>query len=1055
MSLVLCLGVELILEGVLYAGLRHAFHDHAANVFVTAAGTLLHSKALRLPASQRGSPEASLLGNDVMRTFENFRLCSLFPVCVVSLVAGTIVLVATVGVAGLVGLSFMVILLFVSARMAVSARKAAAANLECSDKRMGIMKQIIEGITAIKMCAWEASFLEVITAARAAECVPLHRFRGFQQTVQEIGRASPILSSCCTFIFLAFASSSQGAELRAADVFAALNVFLSLRLALIIAPESIIYLLQAKVSFQRLERYLLLREADTLEPLPLDSKHSVVLDRASFSWTAEAAEVAATAGAVEAAEAAVATDSIRTDMLSPSPSAKFGGTGTYQSPMQRMGIGRTGNNPPNGGKGGKTKGESPPPSSSITPVGDAGDETKTDDSVATPVKGGDGEKEEKGTDDDVDGGGNGEEGDQTFEEEDAGKAFRLHNISLKLPTGALIAVVGGVGSGKSSLLSAILGEMQLTAGKARIIGGGGGEEGSIPAATEGKGRQAIAAVGYAPQTPIIVSGNIRDNILMGRPLDGDMLTTVCSQSALDVDLRVFKDGMMTEIGERGVTLSGGQKQRVAIARALYGNPGLLLADDVLAAVDTKVARHIFSKAIEPFSLSRGTAPAEGGGDRRGQRTCIFAMNQLHLLPRVDFVIYVEGGDVSFGTYRELLDSSQPFAKFLASAGISEGANGEDDESVDGDEGKDEEHERGQHRPEETGETGGTVPAASEPAAAVTQLYGKERKDRGSVNWEVVRRYIGGMGWGYFFLTVSVCLCAYGMMAFTDRWLASWIDHAEDVSRARRNRNLTRNLTLAGGGSGEGNGSNATAVHNGSILANVTVTADHGYYVLVYGLCSLAYLVLLVLTAALFVRGGVASGRNLHNDCLQRLMRAPVSWYEKTPSGRILSRFSSDLSMVDLTLPLFFENWFEFASNLLALCAIVIAIVPQMAIVIALAAVLYSIEVRVVNRAVRDVRRLSNNAMSPVQSHLFEAVNGRALRCMQLDAFHRDRFTTAMDTFIRYNYCAVVRSERFGVMDVVGGGCSASGAPRLPSGVTSHPNSHVGFVQYISSHTRLI
>ena len=955
-SLVLCLGVELVLDGVLYAGLRHAFHDHAANVFVTAAGTLLHSKALRLPASQRSSPEASLLGNDVMRTFENFRLCALFPVCVVSLVAGTVVLVATVGVAGLMGLSFMVILLFVSARMAVSARKAAAANLKCSDKRMGIMKQIIEGITAIKMCAWEASFLEVITAARAAECVPLHRFRGFQQTVQEIGRASPILSSCCTFIFLAFASP-DGAELRAADVFAALNVFLSLRLALIIAPESIIYLLQAKVSLQRLERYLLLREADTLEPLPLDSKHSVVLDRASFSWTAEAAEVATMAGAVDVAEAAVAADFICTDMLSPSPSAKV---------------------------------------------------------VATPVKRGDSEKEEKGTDDDVDGGGNGEEEDQTCEEEDAGKTFRLHNISQKLPTGALIAVVGGVGSGKSSLLSAILGEMQLTGGKARIIGGGGGEEGSTPAATEGKGRRAIAAVGYAPQTPIIVSGNIRDNILMGRPLDGEMLTTVCSQSALDVDLRVFKDGMMTEIGERGVTLSGGQKQRVAIARALYGNPGLLLADDVLAAVDTKVARHIFSKAIEPFSLSRGTAPAGGAGGRGGQRTCIFAMNQLHLLPRVDFVIYMEGGDVSFGTYRELLDSSQPFAKFLASAGISEGANGEDDGSVDGDEGNGEEHERDQHRPDETGETGGTVPAASEPAAAATQLYGKEHKDRGSVNWEVVRRYIGGMGWGYFFLTVSVCLCAYGMMAFTDRWLASWIDHAEDVSRARRDRNLTRNLTLAGGGSGESSGSNATAVHNASILANVTVTADHGYYVLVYGLSSLAYLVLLVLTAALFVRGGVASGRNLHNDCLQRLMRAPVSWYEKTPSGRILSRFSSDLSMVDLTLPLFFENWFEFASNLLALCAIVIAIVPQMAIVIAVAAVLYGIEVRVVNRAVRDVRRLSNNAMSPVQSHLFEAVNSRALRCMQLDAFHRYRFTTAMDGFIRYNYCAVVRSERFGV-----------------------------------------
>ncbi|KAJ2892661.1 hypothetical protein GGI21_005561, partial [Coemansia aciculifera] len=186
--------------------------------------------------------------------------------------------------------------------------------------------------------------------------------------------------------------------------------------------------------------------------------------------------------------------------------------------------------------------------------------------------------------------------------------FGLETINLEIPHGSLVAIVGAVGSGKSSLVNALVGEMKRVSGTVSFGG----------------------SLSYAPQVPWVTNSSIRDNITFGLPLDREKYINIIEACALDVDLAALPAGDLTEIGERGVTLSGGQKQRVSIARATYSESDIVLLDDCLSAVDTKVSRLIFKHCIKGM-LSR--------------KTRILVTNNLDYLPAVDFIVTMEEGRV--------------------------------------------------------------------------------------------------------------------------------------------------------------------------------------------------------------------------------------------------------------------------------------------------------------------------------------------------------------------------------------------------------------------------
>ena len=190
------------------------------------------------------------------------------------------------------------------------------------------------------------------------------------------------------------------------------------------------------------------------------------------------------------------------------------------------------------------------------------------------------------------------------------------NISLTLEDGKLLAVVGRVGSGKTSLLASLLGETHIQSGTITRRG----------------------RVAYVEQEPCIFSDSVRNNILFGLPLDEERLHEVVRVCQLEEDLTQLANGLDTEIGERGVNISGGQKARISLARACYSQADIYLLDDPLSAVDPHVGRKLFSLCIRGFLK---------------EKAVLLVTHQLSFLDRADEILVLEGGKAVFkGTYKE-------------------------------------------------------------------------------------------------------------------------------------------------------------------------------------------------------------------------------------------------------------------------------------------------------------------------------------------------------------------------------------------------------------------
>lgn len=206
----------------------------------------------------------------------------------------------------------------------------------------------------------------------------------------------------------------------------------------------------------------------------------------------------------------------------------------------------------------------------------------------------------------------------------------LNDINLKVQANTLTAIVGNVGSGKSSLLCAILGETIKVNGQVNTYGN----------------------IAYLSQQAWIQNATLKDNILFGQPFDKDRYNRIIEACALKTDFTILPAGDETEIGEKGINLSGGQKQRVSLARAIYINADIYLLDDPLSAVDSHVGKHIFDNVIGPTGLL-------------SQKTRLLVTHALTYLPQTDQISVMKDGYISeSGTYQELLNRKGDFSEFL-------------------------------------------------------------------------------------------------------------------------------------------------------------------------------------------------------------------------------------------------------------------------------------------------------------------------------------------------------------------------------------------------------
>lgn len=222
--------------------------------------------------------------------------------------------------------------------------------------------------------------------------------------------------------------------------------------------------------------------------------------------------------------------------------------------------------------------------------------------------------------------------DPNVSQETLVEPFSMPDLNITVPRGRLAAIVGPVGSGKSSLLQGMIGEMNTT--------------GSV---TFG-GR-----IAYCQQNAWIQNATLRENVIFGQAWDEHRYWQVIKDANLVPDLEILPDGDLTEIGEKGVNLSGGQKQRVNIARALYFDADIVLFDDPLSAVDAHVGKNLFENAI--------------CGLRARGKTVLLVTHALHFLPQVDYIYALQAGQVvEEGTYSDLVSSHGPFSRMVAEFG---------------------------------------------------------------------------------------------------------------------------------------------------------------------------------------------------------------------------------------------------------------------------------------------------------------------------------------------------------------------------------------------------
>ncbi|KAL1706525.1 P-loop containing nucleoside triphosphate hydrolase protein [Schizophyllum commune] len=323
---------------------------------------------------------------------------------------------------------------------------------------------------------------------------------------------------------------------------------------------------------------------------------------------------------------------------------------------------------------------------------------KPDETTTKPDEGGDKSSAvtKTGDDEKVAGSSAGEKGKEreAKDEKPAEPVFQLENLKLSVPKGAFVAIVGPIGSGKSSILQALIGEMRRTRGE--VVFGG--------------------SVAYVPQKPWIQSTTVRQNIAFGLEENESRLRAAIRACSLDHDIERLPMGERTEIGENGVTLSGGQKARISLARAVYSNADVILLDDVFSAVDSYVGRKLLDECVAGGALA--------------DRTRVLVTHALYVLDRADYVYVVDGGKiVEQGTYQDLMSQGQTFARLVEEYGVKN-----EDAAVT--------------KAEDRSETATIVDAKAVDAPQQALMQDEERAV-GSVSWRVYQKYIryaGGLTW---------------------------------------------------------------------------------------------------------------------------------------------------------------------------------------------------------------------------------------------------------------------------------------------------------------------
>nr|XP_057938958.1 ATP-binding cassette sub-family C member 4-like isoform X2 [Doryrhamphus excisus] len=492
------------------------------------------------------------------------------------------------------------------------------------------------------------------------------------------------------------------------------------------------------------------------------------------------------------------------------------------------------------------------------------------------------------------------------------EAPTLQNVSFTVRPGQLLAVIGPVGSGKSSLLSAILGELSQESGVIKVKGD----------------------LTYTSQQPWLLPGTIQSNILFGKALNCQKYNRVLRACALKRDMELLPGGDLTPVGDRGANLSGGQKARISLARAVYQDADIYLLDDPLSAVDAEVGKHIFEECI--CGLLRN-------------KPCVLITHQLHYLKAAHQIIVLKEGQMAAsGTYSELQNSGLDFSSLLK------------------------EEESPEERRSATPTPGNTRTLSDnsisslssshyslmeeEPLALAAQPTDEERRSQGNIGLQMYTKYFrAGANFMALFLLIILNALAHVAFVLQDWWLACWSSKQQQQQQQQQKQqyvHITQHL-------------------NSSLPAE----PDLDLYLSVYAGLTATSVLFGFVRSLVFFNILVKSAQTLHNRMFDAILRTPVHFFEINPIGRILNRFSKDIGYLDSLLPWTFVDFTQVFLQVIGVIVVSSIIIPWILVpFVPLLAVFLCLR-RYFLQTSRDIKRLEATTRSPVFSHLSSSLQG--------------------------------------------------------------------------------
>jgi ABC-type multidrug transport system fused ATPase/permease subunit len=434
----------------------------------------------------------------------------------------------------------------------------------------------------------------------------------------------------------------------------------------------------------------------------------------------------------------------------------------------------------------------------------------------------------------------------------------LTELNIKIKCGKLYAIVGPVGSGKSSIFQLLLGELPIYSGDVLINGD----------------------ISYASQDPWLFSSTVKNNILFGMSYDKMRYQETVKHCALATDFQQLSHADKTFVGERGSSLSGGQRARISLARAVYRNASIYLLDDPLSAVDAHVGKHLFNECIGP-----------NGYLAKQKATRILITHQVHFLKDADWIIVMDKGKViRQGTWADVMDMD--IEKYIASGDDDDGKNENEKSEMDNidnkyvasDDDGDDDNEDIPYIDDFVPDSNGTyiklkssnddkkslsrLSLASSNAIEQDNSERDEEKSETKIDfWNVFYEYFrAGASIPILLFIIIFLLFSQVVTSGSDFFVTFWTNQ----ELLRLNGEDTLFSTTDG-----------LYIYGFLILAVIAVTLSRGFFF--FAVC-------------------MRASKKIHDKSFLRLLNSPMRFFNLNPCGRILNRFSKDMGAVDELLP---------------------------------------------------------------------------------------------------------------------------------------------------------